>query len=140
MASLRTERAVRFASNVMLVFFSVTLIAFIGFRVYAGYVLQARMAVCEQQLQILSRRFESFNTDMDARYHELEMALFGDIEPKVNESAEVLAKKSPLSRAEQWQQNRDKELRDRIISLEQSRLEMRVQIRQLEAIIRDERQ
>jgi len=116
------------------VFLVATVVVFAGLRFYAGYKVQARCGVIEQRLDILEKRVQVIEDNTSARLSELEVSLFGDIAPKVEHADALAAERlQPRhTRIEAWSENRDKELRARIKSLEDSRLELRAQIRRLE--------
>lgn len=123
MASIKTERAMRFTGSIVLVFTVVTLMAYVGLRLYVGYGVEARERANAQQIEILHNRLESIDRDHTARYNELEAVLFGNIQPKVDQRQAQPAKPRQ-TRIEIWQLNRDKELRERIRQLERWRYEM----------------
>ncbi len=127
MLSTSNSRALRLVGQIAVVFIVVTVVTFVGLRLYVGYSNESRITILEQQLDILTKRLESEARDRQASDDEFRKALYGDIEPKV--TANTVANEKNQQRGEiimfpTWYQNRDKQLDDRLRALERWRAQM----------------
>lgn len=127
MLSYVNARALHLVGQIVIVFLVVTVVTFVGLRLYVGYSNESRITTLEQQLDILTKRLESEARDRQASDDEFRKALYGDIEPKV--TANTAANEKNQQRGSivifpTWYQNRDKQLDDRLRALERWRVQM----------------
>lgn len=113
-------RMTLYSSVIMITLASIT---YMATRLSATYTNQTRLFELRHDLTELEHRHDSDVRDSDLRLSLLEETLFGDVQPKL--TAEQLKRRS--APAENWQANRDRELRERIKRLEEQVLTLRQQ-------------
>jgi hypothetical protein len=128
------------AATAMLAALVIGTVTYVGLRLRATYEIRTEMGLLNQKFNLVMADAESLHIHIEERLDAIEKFLFGDVLESLMTTKAQTPSAVPLPRptvVQLWQQNRDKELRERLDALERHHLKDEQRIEQLEQMIRD---